>query len=571
MPDGTVIKGVPDGTSRSQLQERYGRLVAAKAPKPDLKAENPAEYDPASPEFKAKYGPTGGFGRNAVEGFGKSFVDAGHGLRQLAVEGAEAAGLKKPGRAAELRGIEAERKQIDAPLMSTGGGITGNVAGVAAQTLLPAGVLAKGAQAANLVRTANVARSIALPSTLKGAAAVGAAQGALQPVGTGESRAANVGTGALLGTGGQVAAKTLGRIAQPVKTFLSATQKRAVDLLKREGVPVDLAQQTGSTFLQRAKIGLEGNPFTAGVQATKTEAQGKAFTKAVLRRIGVNADEATEKTLGATRDKLGKVFDEVSAKHAIDIDQRVLGKLSDVQGRASRTLTDDRIGKEIEHVLTKAAQNGGKLDGKAYQTIKGELDQLAMQRDISPLARELREVLDDGLQRAALGTDDFARLKVARTRYGRLLKIADATDETGRISPAKLWQQFNTKGNRAQAKFGKGDQELVSLARAGRAVLTDKMPNSGTAQRLAGQLAIPAIAGTAGQLATGDPSEALKYAALGYAIPRGAQVILNNPRVAGALARGMGPRAKSVLTSPPSRELLRYMALPPLVANTEQQ
>jgi hypothetical protein len=84
LPNGTVIRGVPDGTTRAQLAQKLqtnGMQVPAEWMAPTreerraaMVASNPGEYDPASPEFQAKNG-AGGFG-GAMRDVGRAAVRA---------------------------------------------------------------------------------------------------------------------------------------------------------------------------------------------------------------------------------------------------------------------------------------------------------------------------------------------------------------------------------------------------------------------------------------------------------------------------------------------------------------
>lgn len=128
--------------------------------------------------------PTGTFTENLAAGSGKAIVDTARGLEQigpilergvpLPARPFLMAGRKVremiTGRSPEVVQAEIdEAKKLDAPLMDTGGGMTGNIATQAAlYAALPA---------------ANTAR---------GAATVGAAIGATQPVAEGESRVKNI-------------------------------------------------------------------------------------------------------------------------------------------------------------------------------------------------------------------------------------------------------------------------------------------------------------------------------------------------------------------------------------------
>src|ERR1043165_4595009 len=97
----------------------------------------------------------------------------------------------------------------------------GNVIGTGAQFLLPGAALRNTTMGAAF-----------LPQTIKGMAAQGAVVGALQPVGGGESRAANAGLGATagaLGSGIPVALSAAARgLVAPIRPFLESGREAAV-------------------------------------------------------------------------------------------------------------------------------------------------------------------------------------------------------------------------------------------------------------------------------------------------------------------------------------------------------
>src|SRR5690606_33540159 len=137
-----------------QLQAIVRQLSAA--PRRDLRRENPAEYDPQSPEYQARYGATSGMSGLDLwrAGAGKMYYDVGRGAQQL---GAEALDLvaprapsmsqliteEDPSRGAALRREHDEAAALDAPLMNTAMGRFGNIAGglaLAAPTMFVPGV-----------------------------------------------------------------------------------------------------------------------------------------------------------------------------------------------------------------------------------------------------------------------------------------------------------------------------------------------------------------------------------------------------------------------------------------------
>ena len=526
--------------------EKYG------GSKPAL---DPSEYDPASPEYRAKYGAQGTGYQNFMAGAGKSVVDLGRGIKQLGAEAGNKVGLVSDQTTQSLRSNQDEVNARDADLMATGAGKAGLVAGTVATALIPGGVVARGAQAANLARTAIAARALANPLTYRAAIASGAVQGALQPVGTNESRTLNTAIGAA--TGGVVRGATglVGRVAQPLKSALSKEDAAAVKTLEQAGVPLDAAQRSGSKGAAVVKRAIDDNPLTGPGQKAFAEKQQQAFTRAVLKTIGEDADAATADVMGAAASRIGKVFDDVADRNPVKYDGQLHQEIANLSRQANKELVSQDygvIGNQIDEIFAKAQQGGGAIDGKAYQNLRTSLGRISEQR--TPLrhwAGELRETLDGALQRSTSDADRVA-LKEARRQYRRMLQIEGAidTEGAGRISAPKLANSLGTKSNRRASVYGRGDTELVRLAQAGKKLLPDKFPNSGTPARIAGQLLGPAALGLGVGAATGDTNTGLGTAAGTAGLLLGARGAMNNQLVSKYLAQGLKGGGRNLLMAP---------------------
>lgn len=528
-----------------------------------LKRENPTEYDPASKEYQARYGAVGGTSGydQFMAGAGKSVADVGRGLRQLSTEIGSAVGLGSVLPAsfsdeeiARQRAAQTEVNARDAALMQSGAGVAGNVSGTLATTLLPAGMV--GSVGRGTV-AGNAARAFVNPQTYRAAAAAGATQGALQPIATGESRALNTAVGAGAGIAGQAVARGVSRFAEPVKNALTPQASRAVQTLEREGVPLDLAQRTGSNFAARMKNMLQDNPTTAGQIEAFKETQQRAYNSAVLRTIGESGESATPDVLARANARIGQVFDDIANRNTIRYDKVLEMKLAAIERAARNELDDAQFGvvrRQLDTLLDKATMNVDQIDGKAYQNFKTGLDRISQGQDQSKgyFARQIREALDDALERSA-SPEDVAALRMARTMYRRLKQIegAVATDESGHISASKLANSIATKKNAAQAKLGRGDQTLVRLAKAGKQVLPEPTANSGTPARLLAQFALPGALGVAGGLASDDPMTGVKLATATYVLPKLAARTIQPGPISNYLAHGMGnPYVRSALMAP---------------------
>jgi hypothetical protein len=496
----------------------------------------------------------------AAAGAGRFLGDVGLGATQLISRGLQALGNERVVREDHVGKWENihDNRQLD-PTMREGAA----QAGYMGAALVPA-------VASAFIPGAN---------TIGGAALIGGTFGAAQPVGEDESRVFNTGLGAGAGGAGQGALNLLGRIADPVRKSLSPVQARSVRTLQQADVPLDAAQMTNNPVLQRVRSSLTDNPLTVGGQQAFVSNQKTAYNRAVLSHIGVDADVADEKVMGEAYSRIGQVFDDVLSRTQIRPSSGALAQMKSFEQQSRRVLggghgmhgggnpIENVVGDIREHLKT----NGGRMDGAFYQRIRRDLSLLEKKPDVSPIARDLREGLDNTFQQAAT-PDDAAALKEARRQWRNMRIIENAVDSEGNISAAKLANQFGHKKNRSVGVYGKGDKsvvELAKLAKAGKNVIPDKLPNSGTAARSLMQIGAPAIVGGAyGGYKEGDLTGVGAYALGGAALPFLAQRALNNPAAANYLATGVGsPVVRNALLAPSHVGL---GAIPPALLLSQQ-
>lgn len=291
--------------------EKYGGAAEAagpwakySAPKPDLKASNPAEYDPASPEWQAKYGPQAvPFGENFDAAFGKAMVDLGRGAGQYlgVVDRADVA----------------EARAQDAPLMDTVAGKLGNVAGA--------------------VTTAAPAMLIPGANTVAGAGLVGAGYGALQPSESTGETLTNIGVGGVMGVGGQY---TGGKLGSYLSNKLAArAAKRTAEAATNAGRDAALSagRQAGyvvppstvkPSLVNRTVEAVSGKVRTQQVAQIDNQAITDALTKAEL---GL-ADNAalSPATLATIRRQAGTAYKAVQGAGQIVTDGQYLDDLAKI-------------------------------------------------------------------------------------------------------------------------------------------------------------------------------------------------------------------------------------------------
>lgn len=287
-PDGRTFRvEAPDGATRDEALARVQQQVAnSDATRQRLVRQNPAEYDPSSPEFRARYGAASSMSaaQRFAAGAGKAVMDLGRGVRQIGVEALDV--VTGGNRGATLRAAQDEVAARDAELLDTGAGVAGNVAGAIAATLIPGGAAARVAQGANLTRTAVATRALTNPATYRAAAAAGAAQGALQPVGTGDSRAVNTAVGAAGGTGARALVGGVSAGARAVSRAFEAPQRTAgrlvTEALERANISPSEAVRRLAELGPEARL-VDLDESLAGLARATTSRPGQAAARSTAR------------------------------------------------------------------------------------------------------------------------------------------------------------------------------------------------------------------------------------------------------------------------------------------------
>jgi hypothetical protein len=417
--------------------------------------------------------------------------------------------------------------------MSTGGGMLGNIGGQVAQMALPGSMLGKVGAVANAGNKltqlaqgtgmlANVAKVATNP--IAQAAAGGASFAATQPVLSDETRGGNMLVSALGGAAGQGVASGVGALARPAKAALSPTLQALATKAEQMGIPVSAAQLSDSKFVQTLASTLEKLPFTGAQQSRN--AQNAAFNKALSNTIGENVDAITPDVMAAAKGRIGSEFERIAGSNAVQIDNTFMNRIGNAEQEALRNLPPNEakiVQNQISDILDKV-QNGT-MDGKAYQAFRTDR-LLKLEKSNNPFLsstiKEIRSALDDAFNRSVSGADADA-LTAARSQYRNLKTIQDlaAKSPDGVISPALLLNKV--RQNNPNFAYG-GGGDIGDLARIGQQFIKDKIPDSGTAQRL---MALGALGG--GSYAVGvDPQTALLTVAGGATVGRGLNKLMNS-------------------------------------------
>lgn len=368
--------------------------------------------------------------------------------------------------------------------------------------------------------------------------------------------------GGVAGVAAPYAVSAAGRVVQPIQSRLSGELERLAGVAADEGIPLTAAQSTGSKPLQVMESVFANMPMTSGPQAAISEAQRKAFNKAVLGKAGVNADNASPEVLDAAFKQIGARFDDVASRTNVAIDDVFHQNVAAVAQNYGRRLPTDvapvfqSYMDDIAAMQAAAGQPGVAgvtVDGRAFQKVYSDLRRAARGASARPDLQEalngLANSFDDAMARTGrnpsnlplppgsplpMATNPADEWAAARGDYRNLLAIDKAmnsgtTAAVGGDIPTSALNQ----AVRQQGGYTRGRGDLNDLARVGNAFVRDNVPNSGTAQRMMIQnLMTGGAAGGAGYLgAGGDPTTGLATALAGLAGPRAVQAAYNSPMV----------------------------------------
>lgn len=520
MPDGTIIRNVPEGITKAQLLAKYQGMQAPVESEYSL----PTEGMSGSERFMA--------------GAGKAVMDVGRGLGQIA-------GM------IPQEEIDAARAR-DAALMSTGAGMAGNIAGNIAATAVPGSMIGK------IPGLATAGAALSSPRTLGQAVSGGAAMGAMQPVATGETRMGNVGAGMLGGGVGYGAAAGLGRA-------LSPQTPEAVQNLMALGVtptPGQILGPTASAIEQTATsapfgIGEIIKKGQAGAIENFNTAVGNEVLSSVGMRVPKNVKPGNEmvKYVG---DKLSEKYEALLPRMSAIIDDQFTSEIGTIRQMGNQLPKDKarQLNNILQETMVKRIGSSRGIRGETIKEIESSLRQKASRyrgsnnADDQQLGDALTEALNSlrGLVNRS-NPDAAGELGNLNKAWAKLAVLENAAGRVGSTDGVFSPEAFRGAVKAADTsvrdrQFARGQALLQPMAQQGINVLGKTIPNSGTAER-ASTIALAGGIGAGGLSGFIDPTTAAALLGAGsiYGTEAGrraaAAALTQRPEAIRAIGRGV--------------------------------
>nr|WP_228347054.1 hypothetical protein [Flagellatimonas centrodinii] len=525
-PDGStlIIEG-PAGAAPEVVIQQAEQLYRARQP-------NEAQ----APEVP-------GAGMRALIGAGKAFVDSGRGLKQLGLGAVDKIpGVDMSERRERLQGVIDEEKRLSAPVMDSGAGQLGYAGGLLSTALLPGGAVGAGAKAVNSAKGAQLARALTVPNSYKGAAAQGAALGAVPATASDESRTSNMALGAVGGAGGELAGRLLsggvgmaGALAQPltesgqerivgrlIEKFASDPQKLAQALRTNsdELVPgslptlAEVASDPGISTLQRA---MANNPEMGSVinerlmqnagarrmalQGLAGDDEALAAAKAARSSVASPLYEAAAETVVQPDEVLGKLMSRPSV-------QKAMGEANRFMQEAGETIDEGVFtGRQLQYIdqaLSDAIGAAGKKEQRLLLKTQSELrgwmennipEYMEAQKQFAELSKPINQM--------QVGQTLYEALAPELTNYGALGKetaatLARAVRNASQTVKKSTGMRKDLKDVLTDDQYHLVENVLRDLSRKANADDLGRGPGSNTGQNLVSQNVIRQALGPLG-------------------------------------------------------------------------
>lgn len=392
----------------------------------------------------------------------------------------------------------------------------------------------------NIASPANMALAAAMPAAAATTAARvgigalgGAASSALQPVSSGDftsEKLKQMGVGAIGGGLVPAVAAGIGRVISP-----KASTNEAVQLLRSEGVRPTLGQTAGGTInkIEERAMSL---PFVGdSIASARRRAENEMNAAVANRALAPIKQKLPEGVAGReavsyVKTALGDAYDDLLPKLTAKADQQFMTEVGSLRKMVSTGSIDPRAAASFDRIL-KADVLGkfkgqGAMTGQTLKQVESDLSAQisrlgqstdADQRLVGDALKEVQSSIRSMLQRSnPQQAETLSKINQGYANFKRMERAASYVGaEDGAFSSANLQSAVKALDrSKDKGGFARGDALMQDLSDASKSVLGNRVPNSGTADRLM-------LIGTGGAAAL-DPfltGSAIGAGALAYTNP----------------------------------------------------
>lgn len=306
---------------------------------------------------------------------------------------------------------------------------------------------------------------------------------------------------------------------------------QAIQTLEREGVnALTAGQRTGNERLRWIEDATAMAPMGGGRATAMQNEAADQFTRASLRRAGINADRATPDVMNQAFATIGREFDTFGQNLVMTADPRFSRRLTDIVDTYTRNAPQSSIRNGVpalaRDIIAASSQPGG-VTGQQLTNFRSVMREMQRSAKSDPDAsRAIGRMVDAfdaqmvrNLPTPAARAQVTVNLRDLNRRYRNMLAIEDAASRAGEaatagvITPANLRTAVKMQNKR---EYVRGRHPMADLARSGAQVMTP-LRSSGTAERSYAQGVIngpAALSAAVGGAATSDPLIALVAAAI---------------------------------------------------------
>jgi hypothetical protein len=337
--------------------------------------------------------------------------------------------------------------------------------------------------------------------------------------------------------------------------------KKAID---EYGIPLGVADISGSSATKALRSILNDAPFTGGIGARQLEQTQGGFNRAVGRTFGADAGKLTPEVLDAAKKKMGAEFDRLWGRNNLVVDESMMGKMSELDAIAAKLPKNEgqSLKAEINDILSKVTEDGAGnlvINGDVANKFQSYLRRRAESSSgLKTELSDLRRTMLDAFKRS-VSPEDAAALSSNMGQYKSFKTVEPllnkgeagvagraAGDVPASLLPSALAQNYSRVAG----------SPLADLSQIGSQFLVNRTPQTGGSARAAIQNSALGAA-----LAYGGMSNPL-LAALTIPTAMGANKYLGSPAV-----------AQRLLSSTPNRNRLAelfgesaYRSIPAIAA-----